>query len=111
MNEREALQKQYSGIGMLLNTADNNSRSVYQSYEPALSQKDYDNPYFCKVCHVTCNSDDSYEMHLKGTKHAKKLRQLGKDPGYDPDEIVPVNTISAPKGPKYLSLGKLLVYK
>ena len=34
-------------------------------------------PFYCKYCHVDCNSSVMLEAHLSGKSHKKKLKQLG----------------------------------
>ena len=48
-------------------------------YEPTQSVKDYSQPLYCKICHVQCNSDSMLETHLNGSKHLKKMKQLGQE--------------------------------
>lgn len=40
---------------------------------------DTDDPEkFCKICNISVTSAPQMKLHLEGTKHAKKLKALGK---------------------------------
>ena len=68
------------------------SRATSQDYEPTVSVKDYARPFFCKVCHIDCNSDDALEAHLNGKNHKKKLRKLNleeEECGAPPVKLAP----------------------
>ena len=70
-------------------------------FNPAQSVKDYNQPFYCKICHVDCNSDVMLENHVNGTKHKKKLKQLGNE---DPDQVLPANSKDIKNVPKHVSL-------
>ena len=53
--------------------------NLVSSDEPTQSVKDYSQPLYCKICHVQCNSDSMLETHLNGSKHLKKMKQLGQE--------------------------------
>ena len=38
---------------------------------------DFDEPFFCKTCHVDCTSESGLLSHQKGKKHIRILAQLG----------------------------------
>ena len=40
-------------------------------------------PFYCKTCHVDCNSSVMLEAHLSGKSHKKKLKQLGIEDNAD----------------------------
>ena len=40
-------------------------------------------PFYCKTCHVDCNSSVMLEAHLSGKSHKKKLKQLGIEENAD----------------------------
>ena len=86
MDQDQSLEKDHehrknTGVGMFLNQAASSSSSSHtwrvQNYEKTISVKDYDQPFYCKTCHIECNSDAALESHLNGKNHLKKLRQLG----------------------------------
>ena len=35
-----------------------------------------ENPFFCKVCNINCQSQGPFEVHLMGVPHAKKVTNL-----------------------------------
>ena len=35
--------------------------------------------FIVKFCHIQCNSDSMLETHLNGSKHLKKMKQLGQE--------------------------------
>lgn len=39
---------------------------------------DPSNPKFCKICKISVTSEPQMQAHLKGSKHAKKLKAMGK---------------------------------
>ena len=75
--ENDHFARQISGIGVFLDQATSSSApsTNYSNFE--LSTKDYSNPFYCKVCHIDCTGDASFESHINGKNHAKKLKQLG----------------------------------
>ena len=112
VHENDKLQKQYSGVGSLIFKSlldqipddPKSSASQPSGYENATSVKDYDYPFYCKVCQKECNSEDMLENHLKGKVHKKKLRLLGLE---DSNEM-PVNTKNSKEAPKFVTLGLYL---
>jgi len=37
-------------------------------------------PFHCNLCHITCKSEDLYNVHLKGKRHLKKKIYYGLEP-------------------------------
>ena len=77
-HEHDHEHRRIAGVGVFLAQGVSASRATSQDYEPTISVKDYARPFFCKVCHIDCTSDNALEAHLIGKNHMKKLRQLGK---------------------------------
>ena len=77
-HENDHEHRRIAGVGVFLTQGVSASRATSQDYEPTVSVKDYARPFFCKVCHIDCTSDNALEAHLIGKNHMKKLRQLGK---------------------------------
>ncbi|KAJ8939998.1 hypothetical protein NQ318_012920 [Aromia moschata] len=51
---------------------------------PASSTNQLSARFHCDVCNVSATCQEQIEMHYKGQKHQKKLRQLGLQPQYVP---------------------------
>lgn len=43
---------------------------------------------YCEVCNVSVNSDIHLQLHLNGSRHSKKLRQIGAPPYAPPNDTL-----------------------
>lgn len=81
--EEDRKARMNMGIGNFLAEISSSESEEYQTrdpgYEPTQSVKDYSQPLYCKICHIQCNSDSMLETHLNGSKHLKKMKQLGQE--------------------------------
>ena len=53
-----------------------NQEKAFELVPPVFT--DFDEPFFCKTCHVDCTSESGLLSHQKGKKHIRILGQLGK---------------------------------
>ena len=94
-HENDHDHRKMAGVGMFLSQGVSTTSTSYSQdldYEPTVSVKDYARPFFCKVCHIDCNSDDALEAHLNGKNHKKKLRKLNleeEECGAPPVKLAP----------------------
>ena len=68
-HENDINHRRISGLGLFLSNSQLGEPSqdeTTRDYEPTVSVKDYERPFFCKICQIDCKSDGALESHLKG---------------------------------------------
>ena len=107
--EEDRKARMNMGIGGFLQeiSSTESEEALTRGYEPTQSVKDYNQPLYCKICHIDCNSDSMLETHLNGKNHKKKLKQLGQEEdstGTTSKKVLAATAKNVKTAPKFVSL-------